>query len=228
MVRISKRARRIAIKVFPRGKVEVVVPRRCRARDVEAFVTANREWIDNARRSFAEKFPADFYELPVSVALPGAALEVAVEYRHDPAAKAVSYRQHGNVLVLTGKTSDIELCGKALRRWLSSVAKVHFGERLQALSLAYELGYKRLQIRAQRTCWGSHSSTGTISLNLCGLFLEPRLLRYLMIHELAHGRHMNHSARFWKLVSKYEPDYKALDRQLSDSWMAIPGWVGIC
>lgn len=226
-VRVSKRAKRIAIRVFPRGKVEVVVPSRTRARDVEAFVTANREWIDNAQRSFASKVPDDFYQLPASVSLPGAGFDVAVEYRPVPGDTTVRYRQTGKVLVLSGKTDDVELCCKALRRWLSIVAKAQLGERLRALSGAYELDYKRLQVRAQRTCWGSHSSNGTISLNLCALFLDPRVVRYLLLHELCHGRHMNHSGRFWKLVGKFEPEYKSLDRQLSDSWTLIPGWVGI-
>jgi predicted metal-dependent hydrolase len=84
-----------------------------------------------------------------------------------------------------------------------------------------------MQIRAQKTCWGSHSSTGSISINYCLLFLEPAFLRYLMIHELSHARHMNHSQRFWGLVGKYEPDYKRLDKGLSDAWKQIPTWLGI-
>jgi predicted metal-dependent hydrolase len=84
-----------------------------------------------------------------------------------------------------------------------------------------------MHIRAQRTCWGSHSSSGTISLNLCLLFLRPAVVRYLMLHELCHGRHMNHSKRFWKLVGQFEPDYRMLDRELTECWQEVPGWVGI-
>ena len=227
VVRESKRARRLAIKVHPRGTVEVVVPRRTRSSDVQAFVSANREWIENARRSFAHKFPPEFYKLPTEIRMPGGSLEVVVDYRPVAEDKSVRYRQNGNRLSLSGRTQDEELCRQALRRWLSKKARERLGTLLTDLSLATDLSFNRMHIRAQRTCWGSHSSNGTISLNLCILFLDPSLVRYLMIHELCHGRHMNHSKSFWKLVSRFEPDYKRLDRQLSDSWTVIPGWVGI-
>jgi hypothetical protein len=95
------------------------------------------------------------------------------------------------------------------------------------MSLLMNTPYKKCQIRAQRTCWGSRSSSGTVSLNLCLLFLEPSVVRYLMIHELCHGRHMDHSKRFWKLVGQFEPNYERLDRKLTDSWRRVPGWLGI-
>ncbi len=130
-------------------------------------------------------------------------------------------------LVLTGATDDEEQCRRALRRWLTAVARREFGPRLQSLSLALELPYRRMQVRAQRTCWGSHSSTGTISINLCLLFVPASVVRYLFVHELCHGRHMNHSASFWRLVRRHEPAYRRLDRELGDAWRNVPGWVGI-
>jgi predicted metal-dependent hydrolase len=83
----------------------------------------------------------------------------------------------------------------------------------------------RLQIRCQRTRWGSCSRRGTISLNVCLLFQTPEVLRYLMIHELAHLRHMNHSARFWSDVARHEPDWRALDRELLQGWRRVPSWM---
>jgi hypothetical protein len=64
-------------------------------------------------------------------------------------------------------------------------------------------------------------------LNLCLLFLAPELMRYLLIHELCHGRHMNHSKRFWTLVGRFEPDYRRLDRALTESWREVPAWLGL-
>ena len=48
-----------------------------------------------------------------------------------------------------------------------------------------------------------------------------------MIHELCHAKHMNHSQRFWRLVGRFEPDYKRLDKDLNNCWKRIPTWVGI-
>jgi predicted metal-dependent hydrolase len=226
-VRKSSRAKRLTIKVFPRGRVEVVVPRRTRASEVEAFVTENARWIREARDAFAvEHLPEDL-ALPKAIRLPALKRTVRVSYERRRDLKTVRCRETGGHLRLEGAVDDEGLCLAALRRWLCKLARAEFEPRLRQLSLRMRAPYRKIQVRAQRTCWGSHSSTGTISLNFCLLFLRPELVRYLMIHELAHGRHMNHSPRFWKYVAQFEPDYRRLDRALTDSWREVPAWLGI-
>ena len=204
-VRVSARARRLSIKVFPRGRVEVVVPRRTRARDVQAFVEENREWIERSRESFARIVAPGPFVLPHRVELRaiGQSFRIRYERRHEA------------------------LCVSALKRWLGSIARSEFAPRLGALSVLTDSPFKAMHIRGQRSCWGSHSSSGTISINYCLLFLEPVLLRYLMIHELCHARHMNHSRRFWQRVGRFEPEYRRLDKALGEAWTQIPAWVGL-
>lgn len=227
VVRESARAKRISIRVYPRGKVEVVVPRRTRPGDVEAFVHENRDWIAAAVTSFEAELSPESYHLPVRIDLPAVERRYAVAYRRRVGQSKVRFREHGDTLVLSGATDDETACREALKRWLGNVARREFGPRLDALSAALRLPYRRLQIRAQRSCWGSHSARGTISLNLCLLFVAPDVLRYLLVHELAHGRHMDHSRSFWKLVQRCEPRYRRLDKALGDAWRVVPGWVGV-
>ncbi len=227
-IRPSARAKRLTIKVYPRGRVEVVVPRRTRAATVEAFVRENAAWIHDARRSFAIENPQELHALPTVVQLRALGKSVPVLYRSMADAKSVDYRFQGGRLQLSGRVADETLCIAALRRFLAETARSEFGPALRSLSSAMSIPYSKMQIRAQRTCWGSRSSSGTVSLNLCLLFLEPQVVRYLMIHELCHGRHMNHSKRFWTLVSRFEPECRRLDRELTESWRHVPGWMGIC
>jgi len=226
-VRISHRAKRLSIKVFPRGRVEVVVPRRTSARAVKAFVDENREWIDRARDSFAKNYTPESFALPTEIALPTVDEQITVCYVPEAGTETVRFRMSNGKLTLSGKTDDEKQCVLALKRWLSGMARRSFEPRLRALSVLTETPYKKVHIRMQRTCWGSRSSSGTVSLNLCLLFLKPEITRYLMIHELCHGRHMNHSKRFWKLVSRFEPEYRALDRRLGESWRDVPNWLGV-
>lgn len=226
-VRESARARRLSIKVFPRGRVEIVVPRRTKAADVRQFVEANSEWIRKAREGFAAEHPPEPFSLPDAVALAGIGCEYGIRYRAERGADSVRFRRQGDTVLLSGRTSDESLCVAALKRWLTGVAREAYLPRLAALSSLTGNPFKKLHVRGQRTCWGSHSSTGTISLNYCLLFLEPEQLRYVMIHELCHARHMNHSRRFWNLVARYEPDYRRMDRELNSAWKKIPTWVGI-
>lgn len=226
-VRRSTRAKRLTIKVYPGGRVEVVVPKRTRASEVEAFVTENAAWIQEARKSFSAGRPAEVFKLPTIIRLPAIDRRVPVQYRAIPGAVGVRARFSGTRLVLSGTIDDEQLCVTALRRWLAGIAKAELEPCLRSLSLLMNTPYRKVQIRAQRTCWGSRSTSGTISLNLCLLFLEPAVVRYLMIHELCHGRHMNHSKRFWNLVGRFEPDYRRLDSELTESWRQVPCWVGL-
>lgn len=226
-VRESARAKRLSLKVYPRGRVEVVVPKRTRPRDVAAFVSDNRAWIDRARASFADSIAEASYELPAIVDLPAIDRRFVIVYRPRRQATSVTFRETGGTLVLSGNVDDREQCVLALRRWLSKVAKREFGPRLKACAAACDLSYTRLQVRLQRTCWGSRSSSGTISVNLCLLFLSASVVRYLMIHELCHSRHMDHSRRFWSLVRRFEPDYRRLDNALAEGWREVPAWLEV-
>jgi len=226
-VRESGRARRLSIKVFPRGRVEVVVPKRTRPADVREFVEAHRDWIKKARATFAKEHPPEPFALPTSIQLPGIDRVFCVRYQRDDGSSSVRYRLRGNTLILSGRTNDEKLCIAALKRWLIALGKKEFLPLLRSLSALTNNAFKKMHVRGQRTCWGSHSSTGTISLNYCLMFLDPRHLRYVMIHELCHARHMNHSKRFWHLVGSFETDYRKLDKDLNSSWKHIPAWVGI-
>ncbi len=203
------------------------MPPRTRPEAVQAFVREHSDWINDARASFAEVHPPEPFMLPAIVELAAIRQQYRVRYERQSKAATVRYRSSGTTVVLSGRTGDDKLCVAALKRWLAVVAKSEFGPRLRTLSAVTDNPYTRMHVRGQKTCWGSHSSTGTISINYCLLFLDPDAVRYLMIHELCHSRHMNHSARFWKRVGKFEPDYQRLDRALTESWNRVPVWVGI-
>jgi len=57
------------------------------------------------------------------------------------------------------------------------------------------------------------------------MFLEADMVRYLMLHELCHTRHMNHSRRYWSLVQSFEPAYKAYEKRLRLAAFDVPAWA---
>lgn len=67
---------------------------------------------------------------------------------------------------------------------------------------------KRITIRDQKTRWGSCYETGTISFNWRLMLAPPEVLDYVVVHELCHLTHMNHSKEFWAKVAEVDPEYK--------------------
>lgn len=81
-------------------------------------------------------------------------------------------------------------------------------ERVSYYARRMNLTYGRITIREQKTRWGSCSSAGNLNFNWKLVLLPPELLDYVVVHELAHRREMNHSSAFWAVVEQEMPDYR--------------------
>src|SRR3974390_298719 len=218
-VRVSARARRLTARVHVGGRVEIVVPVGVNAHAVRDFVQRFTPWINRkvaAMRCFVA--PAD--PVPNSIEFVYTGERMGVEWRRGAARKL---EQRSDQIMV--QAPDDASARVLLQGWLKAAAEQRLAPRL--LQLARDLRYtvSRVSIRCQRTRWGSCSTRGTVSLNCSLVFLRADVVRYLFIHELAHTKHMNPSASFWRLVEKLEPNYRHLDRELLSGWCTVPGWV---
>lgn len=97
---------------------------------------------------------------------------------------------------------------EALEKRYREAAREYITKRAGHWADLMGVTYSSIAIRSQKTRWGSCSSRGTLSFNWKLMLAPPPVLDYVIIHELCHLVHMNHSADFWKCVSIYMPDYK--------------------
>lgn len=94
------------------------------------------------------------------------------------------------------------------------IARARIMERLKYWSGVLSLPYNRVAIRNQGTRWGSCSTKGNLNFNYRIAFLPEPLMDYVIIHELCHLAHFNHSRAFWSLVGSYLPEYRTLRAEL--------------
>lgn len=101
-----------------------------------------------------------------------------------------------------------------LESWLKSEAKKIISSRTEELAKEFNFEFKRIAIKSQRTRWGSCSSKGNLNFNWQLMLTSQKCLDYVIIHELAHTKQMNHSIHFWKLVEDCMNDYKVAIKEL--------------
>ena len=229
ILRISEKAKHVRFQVSVEKGLEIVVPKRFSASRVPSLVEKNSQWIERAFQK-AKAFqgligPVPVWQMPEEITSLALDLTWRVLTRRDDMKSVVVRETSATTLVMHGATDDAVACQTALKGWLTHKAEEHLIPWLKRVSDETGLSYSAVSIRQQQTRWGSCSSRRLISLNARLLFLPPDLVTYVLVHELCHTKHLNHSPRFWRLVESYLPDYRQFDRQLRNGGRCMPGWL---
>lgn len=105
---------------------------------------------------------------------------------------------------------------KALEKRYKDAAREYIPKRVDYYQTITGGNYSRISIRSQKTRWGSCSAKGTLSFNWRLMLAPPSILDYVVVHELCHLTHMNHSPAFWQTVEKAFPDYRIARKWLKE------------
>jgi predicted metal-dependent hydrolase len=110
----------------------------------------------------------------------------------------------------------------AVHGWLLREATAHFQQRLEHFAPLVRVQWRSLALTSARTRWGSASTGGAIRLNWRLMHFRAEVVDYVVVHELAHLHHMDHSPRFWAVVASVVPDHRELRAELRRE--AAPLW----
>ena len=221
-LRVSHRVRHARLQVKPYGGLEVVIPPRFPRHQVPGLVAKHANW---ARRQLARQLQLrQSARLPEHLHLAFDNSSTPVIYATDPLRVNVELcaEQANEKLVI--RADDLRERSHELRRWIRHRAWQSFPALLEKISAQAGLGFNKLSIRSQKTRWGSCTIRGNISLNDQLLFMPADTVEYLMIHELCHTRHLNHSKAFWSLVEYHCPNYRHHEQHLSKPGNHVPDW----
>ena len=211
-VRRSKRASKVRIDADLDG-ITVVVPENADV-DAETVLQDNAAWVLKQRDKYA-KYRA---QLPNRRFEEGETFPILGTERKVVVGEALFSHVTGDTIHLDQDRVDATSLRDELERLYREEARRHFTARADHFAKEMGVGYEQIQIRNQKTRWGSYSPrTGTLSLNFRLLMAPPEVVDYVLVHELAHADHPNHGPRFWRLVEQYVPDYKAKNEWLKEN-----------
>ncbi|ASJ03318.1 peptidase [Thermococcus profundus] len=206
-LRVRRRPVKYArIEVKPTGEVVITAPE---GFDVDAMVERHRGWLEakleemEGLRELAESgFPinGEFYQV--------------IQGR-----KAKVHERFKTVFLSPSRGEVLSCLKRLLRKELLSLVDKYAPE------MGVEPG--TIYIRHQKSRWGSCSPRGNLNFNVRLVSIPPDLREYVVVHELAHLKHMNHSKAFWELVGRFYPDYRRARKELKKWWSILelnPYW----
>lgn len=118
--------------------------------------------------------------------------------------------------ILLPKKTEPEKILKTMKSWYKKVAKKILSDRLAFVENRIRLKSKAMKISDSKGKWGSCNSLGVICFNWRVIMLPPRIIDYVIVHELCHLVEMNHSKKFWVLVEKFLPNVPALKKEIKE------------
>ncbi len=226
-IRTSSRAKNVRLQLAADG-LTVVVPLHFNLRRIPAIVERKKAWIEDHLKRFAAMGVAARLPLPAlpeSIELPVLGESWRVEYRPARTRKVGVIQEPPDRIAVYGAVDDRAACREVLKAWLCRRAREALVPWLSRLAAEGGFRFAEAVIRGQKTRWASCSSAGTISLSFKLLFLEREEVRCVLLHELCHTQCMNHSPRFWQLLSRHEPECRDIHKRMRDSWKRMPVWV---
>lgn len=208
---IRSRRKTIALIVERDSSLTVRAPRHASREAIEAFVASKSAWVQarqaEARRRQAANPPHHYLDGETFPYLG----------QHYPLARTSGSRC---TVIFDGRAFALpygcQQPARAFERWYRQAARQVIGAQAASLAARHGCDYTKLRISGARTRWGSCSSKGSLNFAWRLVLAPPELIEYVVVHELAHLQHPNHSRAFWARVGEMLPDYAARRRALRD------------
>ena len=210
------RRRTIGLAIDQRG-LRVGAPLQARLGDIESLIRQHGEWVLDKLAAWRERPAAE--KLAVADGTVVSALGAALTVTVTPGSRQ-RWLFSGDKLHLF--VPPAVAASAVLEKALREKARAVFGERLAHFAPGLGVATPPLRLSAARTRWGSCSHHGGISLNWRLVFMPLPVVDYVVAHELAHLREMNHSPRFWSVVEQLCPDWRARRLELRQLGRQVP------
>ncbi|MEQ1775842.1 MAG: SprT family zinc-dependent metalloprotease [Burkholderiales bacterium] len=203
--------RRISLSVDERG-LRIGAPLRASMREIETVLRDHARWVVRKLSEWGEKrVPGRRWVDGETLMFLGQPLQLNIT-TDEKSTDGVAQRE-SSLQISTQRVQPENIAALA-RAWLRTQALSDFAMRIDRFRETMAVAPADIRLSNARTRWGSCHASGRILLNWRLIQMPARLIDYVVVHELAHLREMNHSPRFWTVVAKEIPDYAARRREI--------------
>lgn len=203
-------ARYIRISINAAGEVLLTIPRRATKAQAREFLVSRVEWVQEQLVKLHTQAPRAASRAPAwdgRDVLPLRGVEIPVQWMRASVARPQVRIAATGIEVFAASSTRAELLTRVLKLALMREARLEAEDLLNFEAHRLSLAWRTLRIADTRAQWGSCTRDGTVSLSWRLLLAPAAVFRYVVIHELCHLPHPDHSPRFWSLVAQQMPDY---------------------
>jgi predicted metal-dependent hydrolase len=199
-----RRARRYILRVRPDGDLRVTIPRGGSRAEALRFAERHLSWAERERaRLLATRRPPAQWTVGTAILIDGEPVSIVRD----------GDRVTVGTMVIRVAVEELNL-RPAIESALREKARRVLPRQLLGLATLNGLSVERVTVRNQRSRWGSCSRNARIALNFRLIQMPPDVREYILLHELMHIRHPNHSRRFWRAVEALCPAFREAERWL--------------
>lgn len=215
--KISERSTRVRLSVKPGPKIILTYPPHTSQRSVLAFLNDQIPWLEQALNKTRVTQPhlikhfSKFNWVTMDDRI------MNLEIRSGGRTQVHINHETETIGLILPKEGEELAALRATRK----LAETGLNLAVSRLAKRTQVTVGVVSVRDQTTRWGSCSHSGTLSLNWRLILLPPLIHDHVILHELAHRLHMNHSDRFWNQLAQWDPDWKKHDRELTKRWGTI-------
>lgn len=211
ILRRSARRRTIEIQVRP-DSVRVLAPAQVSRARIDCFVAEKTDWINARQQALRLRVPAAGTEKPLDQGselwwLGQRLTLMLLPDRPKTWVRVSDDRLQLALSVRIKKAREIAIA-EQLECWYRAQASEYFHTRVSLWAGHMRLTPSAVRVRSYRRKWGCCNSRGVVSFNWLLMMAPVHIIDYVIVHELSHLQHMNHSAAFWSMVANYYPDYR--------------------
>ncbi len=205
---IRSNRRTLSISINENAELIVRAPHLLSMNKIHDFINEKKKWVNKQQKIINNRLSDSAFDKDMALML-GSLYPIKIK------------TDQSEKLTFNGEeflacSSDQELIHSSLKKWYKKKFREVAIPRLTYFADQYNLSVNQVRIKEQKTLWGSCSSRNNINLNYLLIMAPMNVIDYVIIHELAHTIHRNHSSHFWKTVESMMPNFKEAKTWLKD------------